>query len=186
MKRLIPMLGLGIILVTPSRARGQDSSGVPNCATTHQRTALLWCEGSRYFVQHDEEGYKKAIGPYSRALELEKAHRTLERNAWLVLIDGLGMSYGITGNLAKAKETFEYGLSQEPRYPMFYYNLACTYAEMGDETHAIANLRHAFEFRANMIPGEDMPDPSSDDSFQRFIRDSAFVAAVRSLPGRTQ
>jgi hypothetical protein len=40
-----------------------------------------------------------------------------------------GMSYGISGRLQQEKVTFEYGLTQDPEYPMFYYNLACTYGK---------------------------------------------------------
>ena len=56
----------------------------------------------------------------------------LDKTLWYVLIDNLGMSYGITGDLQEAKETFDYGVSKDPTYPLFYYNLACTYAEMND------------------------------------------------------
>jgi hypothetical protein len=54
-----------------------------------------------------------------------------------VLVDNLGMAYGITGDLKKASEIFEYGLSKDDTYPMFYYNLACTYAEMNDLDNTI-------------------------------------------------
>jgi hypothetical protein len=68
-----------------------------------QRSSIeLVGQASRLYLQHD---YKGAIGPYSQALELERAHPTLEKPLWYVLVDNLGMSYGITGNLQKAKET---------------------------------------------------------------------------------
>lgn len=51
------------------------------------------------------------------------------------------MSYGITGDLEKAKATFEYGLSKDDKYTMFYYNLACTCAEMNDLDSTLRQLK---------------------------------------------
>ena len=70
------------------------------------------------------------------------------------LIDNLGMAYGISGDLEKAKETFEYGVSKDPAYPLFHYNLACTYAEMDDATQAGSYLRKAFEYKSNLLPAK--------------------------------
>jgi tetratricopeptide (TPR) repeat protein len=135
-------------------------------------------DGSRSYLKHD---YRAAIGPYAKALELEKKQVTLDKTLWHVLIDNLGMAYGISGDLKRARETFEYGLSQDKTYPMFYYNLACTYAEMSDVDRAIANLRLAFQFKANVLPGEQVPDPRNDDSFQRFAESERFNHALREM-----
>jgi len=144
-----------------------------------QRSSLeLAAEGSRFYIQHD---YKGAIGRYSQALELEKANPQLEKSLWYVLIDNLGMSYGITGDLHKAKETFDYGVSKDPTYPIFYYNLACTYAEMGDAMEAGNYLRKAFEYKANVLPSESMPDPRKDDSFKKLMKNKEFQTLVETL-----
>jgi hypothetical protein len=146
-----------------------------------QRSSMeLAAEGSRLYIQHD---YRGAIGPYSQALELEKASPKLEKSLWYVLVDNLGMSYGITGNLQKAKETFDYGVSKDPTYPIFYYNLACTYAEMGDATEAGNYLKKAFEYKANVLPGEGMPDPRKDDSFNKLRKNKEFQALAETLAG---
>ena len=73
-------------------------------------------EGSAYYLKGD---FKSAINPYAKVLELEKKQQTVDKTAWRVLIDNLGMSYGITGDLKRAKETFEYGLSKDDTYPLF-------------------------------------------------------------------
>jgi tetratricopeptide (TPR) repeat protein len=138
----------------------------------------LMSEGSAYYLKHD---FESAIGPYQKALDLEKEKRTLDDTLWKVLIDNLGMSYGITGNLDKAKEIFEYGISKEPDYPMFYYNMACTYGEKEDMEKAIEYLKLAFDRRENMIPGEKIPNPATDSSFQRFMKDEKFKAALKEL-----
>jgi tetratricopeptide (TPR) repeat protein len=156
--------------------------GAPNCKTTREKVEQLWCDGSRAFIQHTPGGYEKAAAAYSQALTLEKTKRVLSRNAWFVLIDNLGMAYGISGDLPKSRATLEYGVSVEPSYPMFYYNLACASAESGDKQKALEYLQQAFERRANIIPGETMPEPSTDDSFQRFMSDPQFVAALKALP----
>jgi len=136
-------------------------------------------EGSQFYLHRQ---YQEAIQPYQKALDLEKKDRRLEKDFWRVLVDNLGMAYGITGDLKKAKETFEYGISQDRTYPMFYYNLACTYAEMNDLENAISNLKTAFENKENGIKGEGMPDPRSDDSFQRFMNNEKFRKLLNSLP----
>ena len=135
-------------------------------------------QGSEAYLRHD---YKKAIQFYNKALEAEKKEPTLEKNIWRVLVDNLGMSYGISGDNKKAKEIFEYGLSKDDKYPMFYYNLACAYAEMKDLDNAIVNLKRAFEYKENIIPGERMPNPETDDSFSRYLKNEKFRHALEEL-----
>ena len=100
--------------------------------------------------------------------------------------DNLGMAYGISGNLKDAKATFEYGISHDPQYPLFHYNMACTYAELNDKVNAMEQLTKAFELRANAIPGEKMPDPRKDDSFARFMKDPEFSALAERLAKSAQ
>jgi tetratricopeptide (TPR) repeat protein len=166
--RTVRILCLAVLL-SSTFAGAQDA---PSAAMRYFK------EGSAHYIRED---FKKAIGPYSKALELEKQQPTLDKNLWRVLIDNLGMAYGVSGDLAKAKETFEYGLSKDPNYPMFYYNLACTYGEMHDIDHAIANLKLAFQHKANAIPGEGMPDPATDSSFERFLGNERFRQALSEI-----
>jgi tetratricopeptide (TPR) repeat protein len=128
-----------------------------------------------------KQDYKKAIQLYSKALDLEKKQPTLNKNIWRVVVDNLGMSYGISGDPKKAIEVFEYGLSKDATYPMFYYIIACAHAEMNDLDNAISNLRLAFSYKANMIPGEQMPDPAGDDSFARFRNNPQFRKLLEEI-----
>lgn len=137
-------------------------------------------EGSRYFLAHQ---YREAIVPYQKALDIEKSTPVLDKTRWRVLVDNLGMSYGITGDLSRAKEVFEYGVSKDPEYPMFYYNLACVAAEKRDADDAKSFLKLAYAYRANMILGETLPDPRVDDSFQRLLLQKEFRQFVDSLFG---
>ncbi|HYN14643.1 MAG TPA: tetratricopeptide repeat protein, partial [Terriglobales bacterium] len=141
-------------------------------------TRELMDAGNRYFLQ---QHYKEAIVPYQQALDLEKKNRSLDKTMWRVLVDNLGMAYGITGDLANAEATFRYGMAEDSTYPMFLYNMACVYAERNDLDNAMEYLRKAFSYKANLIPGEKMPDPQSDDSFQRFRANPKFQALMDSL-----
>jgi hypothetical protein len=91
------------------------------------------------------------------------------------------MAYGFTGELKHAQETFEYGITKDPEYPMFYYNLACTFAEGNDSNRALEQLRLAFKYRSNMIAGEQLPDPAKDASFRRFMKNATFLKALADL-----
>ncbi len=157
------------------------SISAPTAQEPTSEVMALMQDGSAYFLRDD---FKKAIGPYQKALDLEKVKRTLNKSLWRVLVDNLGMAYGISGDLKSAKQTFEYGISKDPDYPMFYYNMACTYGEMDNMEKAIEYLKLAFERRENMIPGEKMPDPANDSSFARFIDDEKFKAALKELKNK--
>jgi hypothetical protein len=135
-------------------------------------------QGSKFYLQ---QNYSEAADYYAKALGLEKQKRTLSKDYFRVLVDNLGMSYGISGKLPQAKATFEYGLTQDPEYPMFFYNLACTYGEMDQMSDALAQLRLAYRYKANMIAGETLPDPLKDDSFRHFVDKEEFFKAVREM-----
>lgn len=147
----------------------------------NRETVELMSQGSALYLQRD---FKAAAIPYQKALDLEKAKPTLDKTMWRVLVDQLGMVYGISGDLKKAKETFEYGLEKDPKYPMFHYNMACTYGEMNDPDKAIVYLRQAFENKGNMIKGEKLPNPFADSSFQKFMNNDKFVSALTEIMSR--
>jgi tetratricopeptide (TPR) repeat protein len=126
--------------------------------------------------------YARAIASYQKAFELEKAEPQLDRILWRVLIDNLGMAYEMTGRLKEAKSTFQEGIQADPTYPMFHYNLACTFAEMNDIDHAMQSLTIAFRHRKNQNPGDKgMPDPRQNSSFQRFMKNETFRSLVNDL-----
>lgn len=126
--------------------------------------------------------YAQAALPYQKAFDLETAEPQLDRTLWRVLIDNLGMAYRLSGQLAKARATFEQGIQTDPAYPLFHYNLACTYAEMSDLDHAMQSIRTAFRHRKNLNPGDNgMPDPRQNSSFQRFMKHEIFRNLVNDL-----
>src|SRR6185503_19975294 len=144
-----------------------------------QKTSLQYlAEGSKYYMEGD---YKGAIPPYQKALDLEKQERKLERKFWIVLVDNLGMAYGITGDIKSSFAVFEYGIANEPTYPLFYYNMASGHGELNDEENAIKYLRLAYKHKDNMLKGERLPDPMNDSSFARFRDSETFKKAVKEM-----
>ncbi|MCU1284926.1 MAG: exported protein of unknown function, TPR-like [Acidobacteriales bacterium] len=130
---------------------------------------------------YQKQDYKTAAVHYQKALDLEKQEPIFDQRLSRVLIDQLGMSYGISGDWAKSKEVLEYGISRDPGYPIFYYNIACGYGEQKDQTNALVFLKKAFERKKNVNKGERMPDPLTDDSFRNFVSDPAFVKEVKAM-----
>lgn len=129
-----------------------------------------------YFYQAKD--FRKAATFYNMALKQEEQRRHLSETEWLVMVDNLGMALGLSGELDRAREVFRYGLSKRPQYPMFYYNLACVEAESGNLDATLANLDKVHEFRGNMIPGEQLPDPASDTSFTKYHAEPRFLTAI--------
>lgn len=127
--------------------------------------------GNIYYRAKD---YRKAAFHYGKALELDKRETSLGRSIWKVLVDQLGISYGISGELPKAKDLFEWAITQEPEYAMFHYNLACAFAEMGNREQALNSLRMAIKYKENILPGESFPDPKEDSSFTKYLQDNDF------------
>jgi tetratricopeptide (TPR) repeat protein len=166
--KIYPILLCFVIFVAGSTiARGQGKTSMDYLE-----------EASRHYLAGD---YKKAIPLYKQALELEKKHRKLKKELWFVLVDNLAIAYGITSDIDSSQEVLEYGIKQEPTYPMFYYNMACGYGEKDDEAGAINNLRLAFKYRENMIKGETLPDPETDSSFKRLMKSKTFQKAIAEI-----
>ena len=164
MKKLLLIVGCILLLASSSFA---------------QKTSFQYlADGSKYYAAGD---YEQAIPPYQKALDLEKQDRKLEKKYWILLVDNLGMAYGITGDIKSSMDVFDYGIKQEPTYPLFYYNMACGYGELGDEDNAIKWLRPAFKNKANMLEGEHFPDPMTDSSFEKFVKHDKFKTAIKEM-----
>ena len=98
--------------------------------------------------------------------------------------DQAGMSYGMSGNIPKARAIFEKAVAADPDYPLYYYNLACADAEETNLAGAKKHLQEAFDRKANAIPGEGMPDPTQDDSFLPYRNNKEFWTFVEGLRGK--
>lgn len=128
-----------------------------------------------------QQKYAEATGPYEKVRELERGGKKLSAVQHRVVIDQLAIAYGVSGNSKRVHDLLEEAIRLDPEYPLNYYNLACAFAEEGDKTKMLANLSLAFRRKGNVLKGEKMPDPRSDDSFQKYVRDDDFVKLMKDI-----
>jgi tetratricopeptide (TPR) repeat protein len=137
---------------------------------------------NKFYVDRD---YATAASVYQKALDLETQHRSLPRDTFRMLIIALGASYSLDEDMDKAKATLELGITEDPEYPLFYYIMAHIHAGRGELNETLEQLRLAYKYKDNMIPGDDpLPDPLQDEFFRRFWQDPEFVRAVREMQQR--
>jgi hypothetical protein len=125
----------------------------------------------------------EAAGPiFERALEKVKDDTSADSQTWRrVTTDQAGMSYGVSGNIPKARAIFEAAIVQDPDYPLYYYNLACADAGEMKLDDARTHLQEAFARKANVLTGEKMPDPTRDDTFLPYKDNKDFWSFLESL-----
>jgi len=125
----------------------------------------------------------EAAGPvFEAALDkLDSSKDPDPRTMRRAVTDQAGMSYGISGNLKKARAIFENAIKSDPDYPLYYYNLACADAEEKDLPAARNHLEQAFARKKNVLPGEMLPDPTKDDSFTPYRNNKEFWTFVERL-----
>jgi hypothetical protein len=98
-----------------------------------------------------------------------------------IATDQLVMALGMSGDLKNSRAVAEMAASADPDYPINYYNLACADAEQANAAQAKLHLQQAFDRRANVLQGEQMPDPTKDESILKLKKDKEFWAFVQSL-----
>jgi tetratricopeptide (TPR) repeat protein len=131
-------------------------------------------------VLYQHQMYKAAGPIFEQALaklDDDKAQQTMRR----VITDQAGMSYGMSGDVPKARAIFENASAKDPDYAMYYYNLACADAEEKDLANARLHLQQAFARKGYMIPGENLPDPTKDDSFIPYRKNKDFWTFLQGL-----
>lgn len=135
-------------------------------------------------VLYDEHEYRAAAPIFEKALAMVPPNGAPFNSALLarrVVRDQAGMSYGISGDLAKARSLFENGVAEDPDYPLNYYNLACADADEKNLANAKVHLRQAFDRKDKMNPGEAMPVPTQDDSFLPYKTNQEFWTFLKQL-----
>jgi predicted Zn-dependent protease len=128
-----------------------------------------------------QEKYGEAITPYEKARELEHRAHVLNLDQKRIVGDRLAMAYGLSGQLDKARSLLEDSIRQDPDYGLNYYNLACAFAESGDEDKMLANLSLAIKHRDHVLKGEQLPDPRSDPSFKKYLEEERFVKLMSGV-----
>ena len=172
---LLIVLGCGETSKNTDNRSNQPTNGDKGSAKTSQDYLN---DGNAAFSKKD---YKSSIEPYRKAYDLEKADRKLEKKWWFILIDNLSIAYGISGDITSSREVLEYGISKEPTYPLFYYNLADGYGEQNNEEAALKNLRLAYKYKDNILEGEHIPEPTTDSSFKFLMKNDSFRKAVAEI-----
>jgi hypothetical protein len=141
------------------------------------RDALLYAQ-----ILYDAQMYKAAAPIFETALTLLTAsNETDQRTMKRVLTDQAGMAYGMSGDIQKARSIFEKAIAEDPDYPLYYYNLACADAEEKNLAGARKHLQEAFDRKVNVIRGEKLPDPTTDDSFLPYRDNREFWSFLESL-----
>lgn len=132
-------------------------------------------------VKFSMRQYNAPADEYATALKLNATLQTLTSDQVHSVTNNLGVALAYAGNLPKAKETFEEAVKQQPDYPIYHYNLACTYAEMGQLDPAMQELQTGWKLRKNLGENEHFPDPRQDSSFKNYVNDPKFQETVQFM-----
>jgi hypothetical protein len=143
-------------------------------------------KATQYFVEKGirylkKDNVDKVQYYYQKAYENELKEPTLDNQLCNIILVQLAGLYGIKNDVDKSKEVMRYGLSRDSTYPMFYYTLACAYAETNDLNKCIENLRTAYKYKKYLSEDETIPDPRQDDSFQKYLDNEKFQQALKEI-----
>ena len=133
-------------------------------------------------ILYQNHMYQAAAPVFEQALAKLKDNKDKEQLMWRrVTTDQAGMAYGLAGNIPKARTIFEAAIAKDPEYPLYYYNLACADAEEKKLGDARTHLQQAFAHKGNVVQGENMPDPTKDDSFLPYRDNKEFWTFIEGL-----
>src|SRR5205807_2673638 len=135
-------------------------------------------DGTMAYLDKD---FPKAAEELQKALDMEKQKRTLGRNDFRLLVDNLAVSYRFSQNQAKSKETLDYGIQQDPRYPLFHYDMACYYGVEGAMDKALEELRLTYKNKSELSLSDQLADPLQEGCFGKFLKNKNFVEAVEQM-----
>ena len=155
-----------------------DETGVTASGQAQASSSALMAQGDEMRAQTN---YGTAAKSYQRAFDQERANRTFDNDMFLDLISKLGFANRMNGQLAKAKETLDYGLSQNADYPIFHYDMACTYAQMGKMDESLGELKAAYQHSAKVAPVQLPNHPEEDACFAKWANDPRFMDVIQKL-----
>jgi tetratricopeptide (TPR) repeat protein len=127
--------------------------------------------------------YAEAAAELDIALDMERKQRQLDVVAWRKLIGHLLDIHSATGDRARVKELLDYGVRNDPIFPIFHLGLAYYHAAQGDTDNTIAALEKAHSYRNNdpRTRGFYWIDPLSHPAFEPFRKNEKFRKAVKAL-----
>ena len=128
-----------------------------------------------YYADHDNN--EKSLTYLKGALAKNDKTKQLDEDTWRHLINSLGVAYGKAGDYENSLKTLNIGIARYPEHGLFYYNLACTYAETSDKENALKNLTTALKYKASLYVNEDgsILKPLTDSSFKSLVKDVGFL-----------
>jgi tetratricopeptide (TPR) repeat protein len=178
----------GDLELSSNRPLGTDDADIKTILSTYQLLpgyAPQFADVFRYAqVLYQMQLYSNAAPVFEKALtSLGKDATPFPslKIARRVMTDEAGMAYRLAGALAKARATFTKGVAADPDYPTYYYNLACVDAGEKNLADARLQLQKAFARKANVNPGETMPDPTKDSAFLPYRSDTNFWSFIEGL-----
>lgn len=167
------------LAVSCSTAQIPKNESPPKASPSPAKTSMDYYAESMAALQAGD--YGKAVELDQKAFDLELKERKLPRDLWLQTVNILAGAYALNGEVNRSHEIVDYGIKQEPKYPMFYYIKAIAFAQEEKETDAIKYLRLAFKYKANIVPGEEFPDPETDSSFEKLQKSEKFKKAIAEM-----
>jgi hypothetical protein len=127
--------------------------------------------------------YAEAAAELNVALDMERKQRQLDVVNWRKLIGHLLDIHSATGDRARVRELLDYGVRNDPTFPIFHLGLAYYHAAQGDMGNTIAALEKAHSYRNNdrRTRGFYWLDPLSHPAFAPFRKNEKFRKAVKAL-----
>ncbi|HEX8458809.1 MAG TPA: hypothetical protein VF656_16050 [Pyrinomonadaceae bacterium] len=135
-------------------------------------------KGRTYLLQGRQA---QAAANFNLALSLEQKERRLDNTRRRILVGHLVDIYAAAGARARVRELLEYGISQDPTFPLFHLGLAHHYASEGDVAKTIAALEKAYQYRKNDRRTTFWIDPMKEPAFERFRKDETFRKAAKAM-----
>lgn len=122
----------------------------------------------------------EASANFQVALAINKVKAQMTQHEWIGTQENLAICYGKSGEHEKAKSILLSAIAQDAKYPNLHYNLACAYAELGEDAEAVAALTTAFE-KMKSSPYDKIPNPLEDASFDSIKENKEFKAIGKKI-----
>jgi len=130
-----------------------------------------------------QKQYAEALADLDTALGMEQKQRRLDAAHWRKLFGHLLDIHSAAGDREKVKTLLDYGVANDPAYPVFHLGLAYYYAAQGELDNTIAALEKAYVNRKNdrLTAGWAWIDPLTHPAFAQFKQNEKFRRAAKAM-----
>lgn len=130
-----------------------------------------------------QKQFKEAAEHLNIALDLEQKQRQLDNANWRNLIGHLLDIYTAVGDQTRVRELLDYGIGNDPTFPLFHLALAIHHASLGDVDNTIASLEKAHLHRKNdrRTSGFSWINPLTHPAFEGFRKNEKFRKAAKAM-----